>query len=72
MIWLALIVFDILTASGRTSAQGALAWIWARNPRTIPIPGFRDQRQVEENAQAMEFGPLSAEEMGQIDRILER
>lgn len=63
---------DILTSSGRTPAQGALAWVWARNPRTIPIPGFRNQSQVEENIAAVEFGPLDPEQMREIDRILER
>lgn len=63
---------EVLTSSGRTSVQGALAWIWARSPRTIPVPGFRNQRQVEENAKAMEFGPLNEKEMRQIDRILDR
>jgi aryl-alcohol dehydrogenase-like predicted oxidoreductase len=29
---------EILTSGGRTLAQGALAWIWARSDRTIPIP----------------------------------
>jgi aryl-alcohol dehydrogenase-like predicted oxidoreductase len=63
---------DILTSSGRTPAQGALAWIWARSPRTIPIPGFRNQLQVEENIAAVEYGPLDPEQMQEIDRILER
>ncbi len=65
-------VRDILTSDGRTLAQGALAWIWARSERTIPIPGFRMAAQVEENARAMEFGPLSDEQMRQIDEILGR
>ncbi len=34
-------VSDVLTSGGRTLAQGALAWLWARSPRTVPIPGFR-------------------------------
>lgn len=65
-------VRDILTSDGRTLAQGALAWIWARSERTIPIPGFRTVAQVEENARAMEFGPLNDEQMRQIDRIMGR
>ena len=32
---------EVLTSDGRTPAQGALAWLWARSPRTVPIPGFR-------------------------------
>ena len=61
---------EIITARGRTLAQGSLAWIWARSPRTIPIPGFRDVQQVTENVRAMEFGPLESNEMAEIDAIL--
>ena len=61
---------DILTCNDRTLAQGALAWIWARSERTVPIPGFRTVAQVEENARAMEFGPLSDEQIATIDEIL--
>jgi aryl-alcohol dehydrogenase-like predicted oxidoreductase len=38
----------------------------------VPIPGFRTVAQVEENAKAMEFGPLTPDQMAEIDRILER
>jgi aryl-alcohol dehydrogenase-like predicted oxidoreductase len=62
----------ILTSDGRTLAQGSLAWIWGRSPNTVPIPGFRTVAQVEENARAMEFGPLTPKQMAEIDRILER
>lgn len=62
----------ILTSNGRTLVQGALAWIWARSEKTIPIPGFKTVAQVEENARAMEFGPLTVEQMQQIDAILGR
>ncbi|HEU5089144.1 MAG TPA: aldo/keto reductase, partial [Roseiflexaceae bacterium] len=61
---------EVLTADGRTLAQGALGWLWARSPVTIPIPGFKSVAQVEENAGAMRYGPLSAEQMQQIDQIL--
>ncbi|WP_199617681.1 aldo/keto reductase [Paenibacillus alkalitolerans] len=61
---------DILTSGGRTLAQGALAWIWAKSEDTIPIPGFRSMRQVKENVQALQFGPLTKEQMQQIDQIL--
>jgi aryl-alcohol dehydrogenase-like predicted oxidoreductase len=62
----------ILTSGGRTLAQGALAWIWARSTATIPIPGFRNVAQVKENAAAMQFGPLTTEQMLAIDNLLER
>ncbi len=63
---------EVLTSGGRTLAQGALAWIWARSPVTIPIPGFRTAAQVEENSKAMQFGPLAPEQMQEIERILKR
>ncbi len=65
-------VREILTSKGRSLAQGSLAWIWARSPNTIPIPGFKTVAQVEENAKAMEFGPLTADQMAEIDKILGR
>lgn len=65
-------IHEVLTSAGRTLTQGALAWIWARSPLTLPIPGFKTVAQVEENCKAMEFGPLSAEQMAEIDRILGR
>jgi aryl-alcohol dehydrogenase-like predicted oxidoreductase len=63
---------DTLTACGHTLPQAALAWILARHPRTIPIPGFRTTRQVEENARTLELGPLSQEQMQRIEEILGR
>lgn len=65
-------VREILTSGGRTVAQGALAWVWARSPQTIPIPGFRTVRQVEENAKALDFGPLTPEQMREIAALLDR
>jgi aryl-alcohol dehydrogenase-like predicted oxidoreductase len=63
---------DILTSNGRTPVQGALAWLWARSDRNIPIPGIRTVKQAEENAAAMSFGPLTAAQMQEIDTILGR
>ncbi len=62
----------ILTSNGRSLVQGALAWIWARSEQTIPIPGFKTVAQVEENARAMQFGPLTPEQMKEIDALLGR
>lgn len=56
----------------RTQAQIALAWIWTRSQRTIPIPGFKTVAQVQENIRAMEFGLLSNEQMKKIDEIFDR
>ncbi len=63
---------EVLTGGGRSLAQGALGWIWARSPVAIPIPGFKTTTQVEENCRALEFGPLSAAQMAEIERILGR
>jgi aryl-alcohol dehydrogenase-like predicted oxidoreductase len=65
-------VRDVLTSGGRTPAQGALAWIWARSPVTVPIPGFRTPEQVIENVGALEHGPLTAEQLAAIDELLGR
>jgi len=63
---------DVLTSGGRTMAQGAIAWIWARDSHTIPIPGFKNVQQATENAKAMEFGPLTAEQFRQVEEIMGR
>jgi len=59
-----------LTSTGRTMAQGALAYIWAIDPRMIPIPGFKTVEQVQQNAGAMEFGPLGENEVRQVQSIV--
>ena len=60
---------EVLTSGGRTMAQGALAYIWALDDRVMPIPGFRTVAQALDNAGAMEFGPLTAQELAQIQTI---
>jgi aryl-alcohol dehydrogenase-like predicted oxidoreductase len=62
----------VLTSEGRTLVQGALAWIWGQSECTIPIPGFKTVKQSEENITAMDFGPLTAEQMKEIDILLGR
>ncbi len=61
---------DILTANGRTMAQGALAYIWALDERMVPIPGFKSVQQVKDNAGAMEFGPLTEAQVNEIQGIV--
>ena len=61
---------EVLTSDGRSMVQGALAWIWARSTRTIPVPGFKNVAQVEENCRALEFGPLSDDQMRQVAEIM--
>lgn len=52
-----------LTSGGRSSVQGALGWIWARSPLTIPLPGFRNMEQMQALVQAQQFGPLPLDVM---------
>ncbi|MFJ8590247.1 aldo/keto reductase [Streptomyces sp. NPDC093598] len=72
--WLARVdaLREVLTSEGRTLAQGALAWLWARSPRTVPIPGFRSVAQAEENAGALEKGALTGAQLAEVDRLLGR
>lgn len=65
-------VRDALTSDGRTLAQGALGWLWARSDRTIPIPGCRTVAQVQENAGALAKGPLSPEAAALVTALLTR
>jgi aryl-alcohol dehydrogenase-like predicted oxidoreductase len=70
--WLARLdaVRQVLTGGGRTLAQGALGWLLARSPRTVPIPGIRTVAQAEQNAAALQYGPLVPAEMAEIARLL--
>ena len=63
-------VRDLLACDGRTMVQGAIAWIWARSPVTIPIPGARNPEQIAENAGAMRFGALVQTQMDEIEAIV--
>ena len=62
----------ILTSGGRTLAQGALAWVLTRSPRTVPIPGFRTVQQAEENAKTLELGFFTQDQMDEIETLLNR
>ncbi len=63
-------VRQALTVDGRTLAQGALGWLLARSPRTVPIPGFRTVAQVEENTRVLTLGPLPADAYDEVERQL--
>ena len=63
-------VRNILQSGGRTLVQGALCWVWAHSPATIPIPGFKSAKQVEENAGALAFDPLTSDQLKEIDQLL--
>jgi len=65
-------VREVLRSGGRTLAQGALAYLWARSDRTVPIPGCRTVAQVEENAGALAHGPLTTDQASEVDELLGR
>lgn len=62
---------SVMTANGHSLAQASLAYIWALDNRMVPIPGFRTSAQVQENAKAMELGPLTQEQVTEIRGILD-
>jgi aryl-alcohol dehydrogenase-like predicted oxidoreductase len=70
--WLARLeaIRGALTTGGRTLAQGALGWLLARSPRTVPIPGILTVAQAEQNAAALRLGPLPPAAMAEIAQLL--
>lgn len=63
---------DLLTSGERSVAQGALGWVLARSPQTIPIPGFKTEAQIRDNLGALDKGPLPMAAMAEIDALLGR
>lgn len=61
-----------LQQAGRSTAQGALGWIWARSPLAVPLPGFRDAAQLRDLLEARRFGPLPPDAMRAIEGALGR
>lgn len=63
---------DLLSVGGRSMVQGALAWILARNPRAVPLPGFRTAEQVEDLCGALSKGPLEPKGLATFESIIQR
>ncbi|MFK7792301.1 MAG: aldo/keto reductase [Devosiaceae bacterium] len=63
---------ELITVDGRSLAQGALCWLLAKSPATVPIPGARTPEQAAHNAKAIEFGPLPKAIMDEIESVLAR
>jgi aryl-alcohol dehydrogenase-like predicted oxidoreductase len=53
---------------GATPAQIALAWLLARSPHVVPIPGTRRLERLDENLGAAEV-ELTAEEVHELDEV---
>ncbi|MES2610301.1 MAG: aldo/keto reductase [Pseudomonadota bacterium] len=58
------------TARGLASSQVALAWLLARQPHVLPIPGTRRIAWLESNARAAEVA-LSPDEVAELDRLFD-
>lgn len=65
-------VRDLLQVGGRSLAQGALCWLWARSDRSLPIPGFRSVAQVQDLAGALTHGALPQTVMDEVERVIPR
>lgn len=65
-------VRDLLTVDGRSLAQGAICWLWAKGGMNVPVPGARTVQQIEGLARALTFGPLADDVMTQIEAAIER
>jgi aryl-alcohol dehydrogenase-like predicted oxidoreductase len=63
---------ELLQSNGRSLAQGAIGWLWARSNHALPIPGFRNVAQVEDLADAINFGPLNNAIMEEIETLIDR
>lgn len=63
-------VQDVLRSDGRTLVQGALAWLWGRSEVLLPVPGARTVAQMQENAAALDKGPLTHEQMSEVAELL--
>lgn len=59
-------VAEIAAAHGATSGQVALAWLLARSPVMLPIPGTSSVEHLEENVAAAEL-QLTADELARLD-----
>jgi aryl-alcohol dehydrogenase-like predicted oxidoreductase len=61
---------EILTQQGRSLAQGALGWLLSRSSITIPIPGFKNVKQITDNVGTLNKDPLPAASMAEIEHIV--
>jgi aryl-alcohol dehydrogenase-like predicted oxidoreductase len=62
---------QLAAARGVTPAQLALAWLLARGPSIVPIPGTRSIARLEENIAATGL-TLTADELRAIDEVAPR
>jgi pyridoxine 4-dehydrogenase len=61
------VVAEIAAAHDATAGQVALAWLLARSPVMLPIPGTSSEEHLEENVAAAEL-ELTANELARLDK----
>ncbi|WP_069767301.1 aldo/keto reductase [Streptomyces sp. LUP30] len=64
-------VTRLAQAKDATPGQVALAWLLARHPSVVPIPGTRRTARIEENIGATQL-PLSADELADLNGLVGR
>jgi len=57
---------ELARAKGATPAQLAIAWVLAKGPDVVPIPGTRNEARLAENIKAADIA-LSAAELASLD-----
>jgi aryl-alcohol dehydrogenase-like predicted oxidoreductase len=68
-VQLALRAADLAREKGCTLAQLALAWLLAKGPEIVPIPGTKSRTRLEENAGAVAV-TLSTAEVTRLEAAL--
>lgn len=63
-------VRSLLTADGRSLAQGALGWCLAQSERAIPLPGCRTPEQALDNFGVLKLNPMDSSIIAEIHKIL--
>ncbi len=62
---------ELLVDDGRTMVQALLAYLWSTSETTIPIPGAKNVKQIEENAGTLEYGLLQPILLKQMNELFE-
>jgi len=57
---------QLARAREATASQLALAWVMAKSPQVVPIPGTKRRKYLEENLKSLEL-TLSADELAELD-----
>jgi len=62
-------ITELAGARGATASQLVLAWVMAKSPQVVPIPGTKRRRYLEENLRSLEL-ELSPAELARLEDAL--